>query len=188
MALVGAFRASRALRALAGRSAAGGLDWKEMDHWIDYWSFSPDVKTELLKLKHHITETAHRMDALFIKEKHVIDWDAHRKVLPAEVVDLYQKTYESIEVPKYVDEDREEAVKMFAELEQKAIKADEEFAAARAKLEEEEEKIRKFKERLPTITVDEVLAEHPDIKEKIDAEIRSLNWDYAPLGSKEIAK
>ncbi len=64
------------------------------------------------------------------------------------------------------------------ELLNKALAEEEDSKRKIVMLEKEIDNVREQKAALSTITVDDYFAKHPEVKDKIDDEIRNHNWGY----------
>ncbi|XP_010412889.1 PREDICTED: ATP synthase subunit d, mitochondrial-like [Camelina sativa] len=86
--------------------------------------------------------------------------------------------YDSVEIPKYVDNVTPEYKPKFdallvelKEAEQKSLKESE-------RLEKEIIDVQEISKKLSTMTADEYFEKHPELKKKLDDEIRNEYWGY----------
>eukprot|EP00245_Coleochaete_scutata_P016460 TRINITY_DN7698_c0_g1_i1.p1 TRINITY_DN7698_c0_g1~~TRINITY_DN7698_c0_g1_i1.p1 ORF type:complete len:164 (+),score=59.60 TRINITY_DN7698_c0_g1_i1:152-643(+) len=162
---------------MSGKAVAGkivkGIDWEFVAKAI----VSEEGKKELFALKRTFDDISSSLASKMNPKPVTIDWAYYKKELNPKIVEIFESAYKSIEVPAYVDNDSPIFEKKRAELLAKA-KAEEDFSKAElARLKKELQDIQEQKMLLKEQTVDDYLSKHPDVKSKIDAEIRSQKWD-----------
>ncbi|MCO5551558.1 hypothetical protein L7F22_005062 [Adiantum nelumboides] len=118
------------------------------------------------------------INALKIKKPKPIDWEFYRKRLNPGIVDMFQKSYDSLKIPKYEDTVTPEYKKKFDALMAKVTEQEEISRKKIAECKENLKKLREEKEALTTMTADKYFAKHPELKAKFDEEIRNHNWGY----------
>ncbi|CAI5475757.1 unnamed protein product [Closterium sp. Yama58-4] len=158
----------------AVQRAFKAIDWEKLSRVV----VSEEGKREMAALKRAHDEVSHTLNTKFNEKVVEIDWALYRSKLNPKIVDMFEQSYKSIEIPDYVDTLTPEFEKEHQQLVAKAAEEEEASKREAARLKAEIEKIRAQKDALKTMTVDEYLAKNPKLKEKFDEEIRNHNWGY----------
>nr|XP_010915070.1 ATP synthase subunit d, mitochondrial [Elaeis guineensis] len=158
----------------AAAKATKSIDWDGMAKLL----VSEEARKEFANLRRSFDEVNHALQTKFSQEPEPIDWEYYRKGIGSRLVDMYKEAYESIEVPKYVDNVTPEYKPKFdallvelKEAEQKSLKDSE-------RLEKEIAEVQEMKKKISTMTADEYFEKHPELKKKFDDEIRNDYWGY----------
>ncbi|KAJ7548844.1 hypothetical protein O6H91_07G030000 [Diphasiastrum complanatum] len=153
---------------------ARSIDWEFIAKII----VSDEGKKELGTLRRAFEDVNNTLETKFNVKPPTINWDFYKEKLGPSIVNIFQKSYESLEIPEYEDTYTPEYKKKYEEWLVKATQMEEESKREAARLSEELKKLQQKKEALRTLTVDKYLADHPDLKQKIDEEIKNHNWGY----------
>ena len=107
-----------------------------------------------------------------------IDFAAFRKELASApgVVDLFEKAYGSITLPKYEGKEGDALLAKFAELTKEATAAETAAKARIAELEAQLKVLAVEKANIKTLTIDEVLAGDAPLAAELNKEIISGKW------------
>lgn len=81
-----------------------------------------------------------------------------------------------LKLPSYDGKEIQEVQASFAALEKEAAKAGEEALVRIAELEAELEAVKADKDKLSTVTMDEIFEKEPELKTEIDEEIKKDEW------------
>eukprot|EP00270_Netrium_digitus_P009941 TRINITY_DN305_c0_g1_i1.p1 TRINITY_DN305_c0_g1~~TRINITY_DN305_c0_g1_i1.p1 ORF type:complete len:164 (+),score=59.52 TRINITY_DN305_c0_g1_i1:121-612(+) len=161
------------LKAAAGQ-VVKAIDWDYLARVI----VSADGKREMLQLRRAFDEVSNSLETKFSAKPVTIDWETYRQKLNPEVVDSFQQSFESLNIPDYEDKFTPDYEKKFKHLLVKA-EQEEEFSKKEViRLKAELEKVQAQKAALMTQTVDDYFAKNPEVKEKIDEEIKDNYWGY----------
>eukprot|EP00250_Pteridium_aquilinum_P028224 c3679_g1_i1 orf=659-1150(-) len=150
------------------------LDWEKLGKAV----VSDEGRRELNNLRRAYDDFSNVLDTKFSLKPKPIDWEFYKARLNPGIVDMFQKSYESLKIPKYEDTITPEYKKKFEAL---MVKVTEQEEISRKKIAECKAnltRIREEKEAIKTMTVDEYFAKHPELKEKFDEEIKNHNWGY----------
>ncbi|EOA28011.1 hypothetical protein CARUB_v10024188mg [Capsella rubella] len=154
--------------------ASRTIDWDAMAKVL----VSDAARKEFSGLRIAFDEVNSQLQTKFSQEPEPIDWDFYRKGIGSGIVDMYKTAYDSIEIPKYVDNVTPEYKPKFdallvelKEAEQKSLKESE-------RLEKEITDVQEISKKLSTMTADEYFEKHPELKKKFDDEIRNDYWGY----------
>lgn len=158
--------------ARAGKS----IDWDHLSKVV----VSDAGKRELASLRRAYDDVAATLNEKFNVKPTSINWDFYKQKLGPSVVNIFQQSYESLDkqVPEYQDDLTPVYEAKHQELLKKALVEEEDSKRKIVLLEKEIENVREQKAALKTMTVDEYFAKNPEVKEKIDDEIRNHNWGY----------
>ncbi|CAK9212575.1 unnamed protein product [Sphagnum troendelagicum] len=158
--------------ARAGKS----IDWDHLSKVV----VSDAGKRELASLRRAYDDVAATLNEKFNVKPTSINWDFYKQKLGPSVVNIFQQSYESLDkqVPDYQDDLTPVYEAKHQELLKKALVEEEDSKRKIVLLEKEIENVREEKAALKTMTVDEYFAKNPEVKEKIDDEIRNHNWGY----------
>ncbi|GFZ13174.1 ATP synthase D chain [Actinidia rufa] len=111
-------------------------------------------------------------------EPEPIDWEYYRKGIGSRLVDMYKEAYESIEIPKYVDNVTPQYKPKFEALVVELKVAEENSLKESERLEKEITEVQELKKKISTMTAEEYFEKHPEVKKKFDDEIRNDYWGY----------
>lgn len=107
----------------------------------------------------------------------VVDFAKYRKQTNSpEIVDMFEKAYASLKLPKYQSGEIEEVTKAFKELELEAKKSAELSLKRIAELELEMKALHEERESLERVTMDEIFEKEPEMREKINEQIKKDEW------------
>eukprot|EP00271_Cylindrocystis_brebissonii_P015896 TRINITY_DN38965_c0_g1_i1.p1 TRINITY_DN38965_c0_g1~~TRINITY_DN38965_c0_g1_i1.p1 ORF type:complete len:164 (+),score=49.96 TRINITY_DN38965_c0_g1_i1:156-647(+) len=162
--------ASKAVATKAGRI----IDWDFLFKAI----VSDEGKRELGALRRTYDDVSNTIENKLKQNVVAIDWDYYRKRQSPAIVDMFKQSYESVKIPEFEDKVTPEFEKKHAALVAKAVEEEEFSKKEVVRLKAELEKIRVQKDAIKTQTVDEYFALNPEVKEKIDEEIKNQNWGY----------
>ncbi len=99
------------------------------------------------------------------------DWEKYKKQLDASIVDKFQKAYSSTKVPAYEDKEVQNVAARFKAIVEQAQKISTDSKARVAVIEKELAQIQSEKKRLWTTTIDEELANSPELAKQIDQRV-----------------
>ncbi len=99
------------------------------------------------------------------------DWTKYKKQLDASIVDKFEKAYSSTKVPVYEDKEVQNVAARFKAIVEQAQKISTDSKARVAVIEKELAQIQSEKKRLWTTTIDEELANSPDLAKQIDQRV-----------------
>ncbi|KAI9124656.1 hypothetical protein K1719_004578 [Acacia pycnantha] len=154
----------------AGRT----IDWDGMAALI----VSDEARKEFSTLRRAFDDVNHALQTKFSQEPEPINWDQYRKNIGSRLVDMYKEHYESIEIPKYVDNVTPQYKPKFDALLVELKEAEEKSLKESERLEKEIAEVQELKKKISTMTADEYFAKHPELKKKFDDEIRNDYWGY----------
>ncbi|OVA18152.1 zinc finger protein [Macleaya cordata] len=112
------------------------------------------------------------------QEPEPIDWEYYRKGIGSRLVDMYKEAYESIQIPKYVDNVTPQYKPKFDALVVELKEAEQRSLKESERLDKEIAETQELKQKISTMTADEYFAKHPELKKKFDDEIRNDYWGY----------
>ncbi|KAJ4978915.1 hypothetical protein NE237_009695 [Protea cynaroides] len=154
--------------------ASKGIDWDGMAKLL----VSDEARKEFANLRRTFEEVNSTFQTKFSQEPEPVNWEYYRKGIGSRVVDMYKQAYDSVEIPKYVDNVTPQYKPKFdallvelKEAEQKSLKESE-------RLEKEVAEVQELKKKLSTMTANEYFEKHPELKKKFDDEIRNDYWGY----------
>ncbi|KAK4279724.1 hypothetical protein QN277_011453 [Acacia crassicarpa] len=150
------------------------IDWDGMAALI----VSDAARKEFATLRRAFDEVNHALQTKFSQEPEPINWDQYRKNIGSRLVDMYKEHYESIEIPKYVDNVTPQYKPKFDALLVELKEAEEKSLKESERLEKEIAEVQELKKKISTMTADEYFAKHPELKKKFDDEIRNDYWGY----------
>lgn len=150
------------------------IDWDYLAKVI----VSAEGKRELSALRRAYDEASNVLETKLNVKPVEIKWDMYRQQLGSRIVDIFQKSYETLDVPEYEDKYTPAFQKEHEQLVAQATEEQDFSKKEVVRLKSELESLRTEKESLKNQTVDDYLAKHPDIKTKIDKEIEEGNWGY----------
>ncbi|XP_028782063.1 ATP synthase subunit d, mitochondrial [Neltuma alba] len=154
----------------AGRT----IDWDGMAALL----VSDEARREFATLRRAFDEVNHALQTKFSQEPEPINWDHYRKNIGSRLVDMYKEHYESIEIPKYVDNVTPQYKPKFDALLVELKEAEEKSLKESERLEKEIVEVQELKKKIATMTADEYFEKHPELKKKFDDEIRNDYWGY----------
>lgn len=93
-----------------------------------------------------------------------------------EIVDLFQKAYTTLKLPKYESTEVEDVTKAFKVLEDEAKKQAAESAKRIQELEKELVLLKEERESLERVTMDEIFEREPEMREKFNEQIKKDEW------------
>ena len=93
-----------------------------------------------------------------------------------EIVDLFQKAYATLKLPKYESTEVEDVTKAFKVLEDEAKKQAAESAKKIEELEKELVLLKEERESLERVTMDEIFEREPEMREKFNEQIKKDEW------------
>ncbi|KAI3869868.1 hypothetical protein MKX03_010613 [Papaver bracteatum] len=102
----------------------------------------------------------------------------YRKGIGPRVVDTYKEAYDSIQVPKYVDNVTPQFKPKFESLLIELKEAEQKSLQETERLEKEIVEVQELKKKISTMTANEYFEKHPELKKKFDDEIRNDCWGY----------
>ncbi|GAA0156672.1 ATP synthase [Lithospermum erythrorhizon] len=154
----------------AGRT----IDWDGMAKLM----VSDEAKKDFSSLRRAFDEVNSQLQTKFSQEPEPIDWEYYRKGIGSRLVDMYKEAYESVEIPKYVDNVTPQYKPKFDALLVELKEAEEKSVKESARLEKEIADVQELKTKLSTMTAEEYFEKHPELKQKFDDEIRNDYWGY----------
>ena len=93
-----------------------------------------------------------------------------------EIVDLFQKAYTTLKLPKYESTEVEDVTKAFKVLEDEAKKQAAESAKRIEELEKELVLLKEERDSLERVTMDEIFEREPEMREKFNEQIKKDEW------------
>ncbi|KAJ7570674.1 hypothetical protein O6H91_01G130900 [Diphasiastrum complanatum] len=156
------------------QKVARSIDWEFLGKVV----VSDEGRKELSILRRTFEDVNNILETKFNVNPPTIKWDFYKEKLGPSIVNIFQKSYESVQIPEYEDTYTPEYKKKYEEWLVKATQMEEESKREVERLKKDLAELRQKKEALRTLTVDEYLADHPDMKQKIDEEIKNHNWGY----------
>eukprot|EP00244_Chara_vulgaris_P011928 TRINITY_DN607_c0_g1_i1.p1 TRINITY_DN607_c0_g1~~TRINITY_DN607_c0_g1_i1.p1 ORF type:complete len:166 (-),score=34.96 TRINITY_DN607_c0_g1_i1:824-1321(-) len=154
------------------QKVARAIDWD----FISKVVLSEEGKRELYVLRRTYDDMMKTLETKFAQKPVPIDWNYYAARLNPNIVNLFKKSYEGLQIPEYTDTYTPEYQKKHEELVKAAEAEEKKSKSLVAMLTAELAKIREQKESLRTMTVDEYFAKNPDVKKKIDDEIATNDW------------
>eukprot|EP00890_Picochlorum_soloecismus_P001549 jgi/Picsp_1/2395/NSC_05856-R1_atp synthase subunit d len=151
-------------RAFAQKAVASEIDWDGISVTVQ----SDEGKRELASLRNTLVELERTVVASTGQEGSVPDWAKWKQILDIKIVENFEKAYASMKIPEYQDKEIANVKQRFDAI----IKQAENISAAsldRVKaIAKELQEVEKEKEKLLTATVDEELANNPELAKQID--------------------
>ncbi|KAJ4838455.1 hypothetical protein Tsubulata_048945 [Turnera subulata] len=154
--------------------AGKNIDWDGLGKLI----VSDEARREFATLRRAFDEVNNDLKTKFSMEPEPIDWDYYRKGIGSRLVDMYKQAYESIQIPKYVDQVTPQYKPKFDALLVELKDAEERSLKESERLEKEIAEVQELKKNFSTMTADDYFAKHPEIKQKFDDEIRNDIYGY----------
>ncbi len=151
------------LRAYGAASEA--VNWESISS-----SLTDQGKRELASLRNSMLELE-RAVASETASSAAPDWAKYKKHLDASIVDKFEKAYGSMKVPAYEDKEVQNVAARFKAIVEQAQKISTDSKARVAVIEKELAQIQSEKKRLWTTTIDEELANSPDLAKHIDQRV-----------------
>ncbi|KAI3995209.1 hypothetical protein MKX01_032011 [Papaver californicum] len=146
---------------LAAKAAASkGIDWDRMAKLL----VSEEARKEFSSFRRAFDE--------------VNPSDQIQPGIGPRVVDMYKEAYDSIQVPKYVDNVTPQFKPKFESLLIKLKEAEQKSLQETERLEKEIAEVQELKKKISTMTTNEYFEKHPELKKKFDDEIRNDYWGY----------
>ncbi|XP_057473023.1 ATP synthase subunit d, mitochondrial-like [Actinidia eriantha] len=150
------------------------IDWDGMAKLM----VSEEARKEFATLRRAFDEVNTALQTKFSQEPEPIDWEYYRKGIGSRLVDMYKEAYESIEIPKYVDNVTPQYKPKFEALLVELKVAEENSLKESERLEKEIAEVQELKKKISTMTAEEYFEKHPEVKKKFDDEIRNDYWGY----------
>lgn len=154
--------------------ASRSIDWDGMAKML----VSDEARKEFSTLRRAFDEVNSTLQTKFSQEPEPIDWEYYRKGIGSSLVDMYKEAYDSIEVPKYVDNVTPQYKPKFDSLVVELKEAEEKSSKESERLEKEIAEVQEMKKKISTMTADEYFEKHPELRKKFDDEIRNDYWGY----------
>ncbi|KAL7247690.1 hypothetical protein ACSBR2_002578 [Camellia fascicularis] len=166
---------SRAKKVIDVAFKAGkSIDWDGMAKLL----VSDEARKEFVNLRRAFDEVNSTLQTKFSQEPEPIDWEHYRKGIGSRLVDMYKEAYESIEIPKYVDNVTPQYKPKFEALLVELKEAEKKSLKESERLEKEIAEVQELKNKISTMTAEEYFSKHPEVKKKFDDEIRNDYWGY----------
>jgi len=152
------------------------IDWDYLQKVV----VSDGGKRELAALRRAYDDVAATINDKFNIKTTSINWDFYKQKLSPSIVNIFEQSVNSLdkEVPEYEDDITADYQSKHKALLAKATEQEEDSKKKVIALDKEIERVREQKDALGTMTVDEYFAKNPQVKEKIDDEIRNQNWGH----------
>eukprot|EP00246_Nothoceros_aenigmaticus_P004242 TRINITY_DN15697_c0_g1_i1.p1 TRINITY_DN15697_c0_g1~~TRINITY_DN15697_c0_g1_i1.p1 ORF type:complete len:164 (+),score=44.49 TRINITY_DN15697_c0_g1_i1:180-671(+) len=150
------------------------IDWDFLSKVV----LSEEGKRELAKLRLAYDDVSYTLETKLNLKPAAINWDFYKQKLNPNIVNIFQKSIESLKVPEYDDKYTPEFQKKHHDLVASAGASEELSKEALTKIDAELADIRKHKESLRTQTVDAYLKDHPEVEQKIRKELEAGDWSY----------
>ncbi|KAI3895461.1 hypothetical protein MKW92_050926 [Papaver armeniacum] len=158
---------------LAAKAAASkGIDWDGMAKLL----VSEEARKEFSSLRRAFDEVNSTLQTRFSQEPEPVNWEYYRKGIGPRVVDMYKEAYDSIQVPKYVDNVTPQFKPKFESLLIELKEAEQKSLQETERLEKEIAEVQELKKKISTMTANEYFEKHPELKKKFDDEIRNDYW------------
>ncbi|CAL5334431.1 unnamed protein product [Camellia sinensis] len=154
--------------------AGKSIDWDGMAKLL----VSDEARKEFVNLRRAFDEVNSTLQTKFSQEPEPIDWEHYRKGIGSRLVDMYKEAYESIEIPKYVDNVTPQYKPKFEALLVELKEAEKKSLKESERLEKEIAEVQELKNKISTMTAEEYFSKHPEVKKKFDDEIRNDYWGY----------
>ncbi|KAM7502044.1 hypothetical protein LguiB_000948 [Lonicera macranthoides] len=154
--------------------ASKSIDWEVMAKLLG----SDEARKEFATLRRAFDEVNSTLQTKFSQEPESIDWEYYRKGIGSCLVEMYKEAYDSVEIPKYVDNVTLQYKPKFDSLLVELKEAEEKSLKESERLEKEIAEVKELKKKLSTMTADEYFEKHPELKKKFDDEIRNDYWGY----------
>ncbi|KAI8015179.1 hypothetical protein LOK49_LG05G01063 [Camellia lanceoleosa] len=154
--------------------AGKSIDWDGMAKLL----VSDEARKEFVNLRRAFDEVNSTLQTKFSQEPEPIDWEHYRKGIGSRLVDMYKEAYESIEIPKYVDNVTPQYKPKFEALLVELKEAEKKSLKESERLEKEIAEVQELKNKISTMTAEEYFLKHPEVKKKFDDEIRNDYWGY----------
>lgn len=166
-------------RTMSGKAVARvgkSIDWDHLSKVV----VSDAGKRDLATLRRAYDDVAATLNEKFSLKPSSMNWEFYKHKLGPSVVNIFQQPYGALdkEVPDYQDDLTPVYETKHCELLNKALAEEEDSKRKIVMLEKEIDNVREQKAALSTMTVDDYFAKHPEVKDKIDDEIRNHNWGY----------
>jgi len=142
--------------------ATDSVDWDAISKIVQ----SDQGKRELASLRNTMLELERAVGAATQSGLAEPDWAKYKKQLDADIVGAFEKAYKSMKIPEYEDKEIQNVAARFQAIVDQAEKISTESKARVIKKELEQIDIEK--RRLLTTTIDEELANDPELAKKID--------------------
>lgn len=151
------------------------LTWDDAIDELGAQLSTDEAKRELAALKSTFYDIKSKYEAL-AKPVAPIDWEGYKQKLDPQLVEMFKKAYDTTPYPDYPSTDVEEARAVFAELEKEGLEIEEAAKKRMKEIQAEITKLQAEQERLTVMTIDEALAEDPELAAEIDKEISEGKW------------
>ena len=159
MQLFGQIQSLRAYAAAASET----VDWEGISKIVQ----SDQGKRELASLRNSMLELERAVGTAAASSA-VPDWAKYKKQLDGSIVEKFEKAYSSMKIPAYEDKEVQNVAARFKAIVEQAEKLSADSKARVAVIQKELEQIEAEKKRLLTTTIDEELANNPDLAKQID--------------------
>jgi F-type H+-transporting ATPase subunit d len=144
--------------------ATDSVDWDAISKIVQ----SDQGKRELASLRNTMLELERAVGAATQSGLAEPDWAKYKKQLDADIVGAFEKAYKSMKIPEYEDKEIQNVAARFQAIVDQAEKISTESKARVSVIKKELEQIDIEKRRLLTTTIDEELANDPELAKKID--------------------
>lgn len=151
------------LRAYATASEA--INWESISSTL-----TDQGKRELASLRNSMIELERAVGSDATSSA-APDWAKYKKQLDASILDKFEKAFNSTKVPAYEDKEVQNVAARFKAIVEQAQKISTDSKARVAVIEKELAQIQSEKKRLWTTTIDEELANSPDLAKQIDQRV-----------------
>ncbi|KAF4347018.1 hypothetical protein G4B88_011445 [Cannabis sativa] len=142
--------------------ASRNIDWDGMAKLL----VTEEARKEFATLRRAFNEVNTTLQTKFSQEPEPIDWEYYRKGIGSRLVDLYKESYDSIEIPKYVDTVTPLYKPKFDSLLVELKEAEEKSFKESERLEKEIVEVQELKKKISTMTANEYFEKHPELKKK----------------------
>ncbi|KAI3986173.1 hypothetical protein MKX01_004317 [Papaver californicum] len=139
---------------------------------------SEEARKEFFSLRRAFDEVKSTLQTKFSQEPKPVNLEYYRKGIGPRVVDMYKEAYDSIQVPKYVDNVTPQFKPKFESLLIELKEAEQKSLQETERLEKEIPEVQELKKKISTMTANEYFEKHPELKKKVDDEIRNDYWGY----------
>ncbi len=165
-------------RTMSGKAVARAgksIDWDHPSKVV----VSDAGKRDLAALRRAYDDVAATLNEKFSVKPSSINWEFYKYKLGPSVVNIFQQSYGALaELPDYQDDLTPVYETKHWELLNKALAEEEDSKRKIVMLQKEIDNVWEQKAALSTMTIDDYFAKHPEVKDKIDDDIRNHNWGY----------
>ena len=139
------------------------IDWDRISSVVQ----TDEGKRELANLRNTMVELERAAGS--VDKGATPDWAKWKQQLDPKIVDGFQKVYASMKVPAYEDKELENVKQRFKVIVQQAEALSASSVKRAEEIKKELKELEKEQERLMTTTVDEELANNPELGKEIDS-------------------